>query len=40
MHIDSQIDASTRFGRHAADVIVRVGDDAPVTLQFTTWVFP
>jgi hypothetical protein len=40
MHIDAQVDASTGFGRHAAEAVVRVGDDAPVTLHFTTWVFP
>ncbi len=40
MRLDVQIDSATRPGRHAGDAIVRVGDEAPVRLHFTTWVFP
>jgi hypothetical protein len=40
MRVDAQIDSATHPGRHRGEAIVRVGDRPPVTLHFTTWVFP
>jgi hypothetical protein len=40
MRVDAQIDSATQPGRHKGEAIVRVGDRPPVTLHFTTWVFP
>jgi hypothetical protein len=40
LHIDAQIDSATRPGRHRGFAVVTVGDDAPVRLDFRTWVYP
>jgi hypothetical protein len=38
--IDAQIDGASQPGRHRGTAVVRVGDEPPVTLHFTTWVLP